>query len=442
MALTTATMLTELGRATGTLRRGGTTTASGTDKTAVDSGLIGPASYDDALKNWWLLLTSGTYGTLALRRLINNGSSTAYTASSGTMTWLDALAGVSGSGVTYQLYSIDPQYLVDALNEARILCQKRLWRPIVDFGVITGSRIFNGGFAHWSGGLPLGWTKSNSALTVARGVGQHGQQARLTGAYYLGGSMPHLADVLALAGEKVKLYATVYATAASQARIGLVESTTTYSSYHDGDSLFAELPTAEISIPAGDYLFSARLYAGAAESWFENVYTTGGPKMYAYPVPSAFIGSPTRIEICRTQGANNEYIVTKGYDPMTDWDFVQMDAYDAGSALATIGHIVFRAGQAPSSEYRMKWYGKGLLSEVTLLADSMEVDADTSLYLYAWAQYLLGERLAGEVRHDDKLYDDYMKMAEQGMAKVEGFESRGEHLSKSEVRRGPPELVF
>ena len=434
MALALSTLLTELGHATGTLRRSGTTTATGSTLTAVDSGLIGPAGYDDALKDMWLLGTSGTYGTLALRRLINNGSSTAYTAATGTMTWLDALAGNFGSGVTYQLYTIDPQYLVDALNDARRLCQKYLWREIVDIGHVTGSRIFNGGFVHWSSAaVPLGWR--NNSTTMSRvSAPLTGNSIQLTGAAgsidtYTQPFLPIRESLTDLESTNtISLYADVITSTASHARIRILVGTSYYSDYHAGDNIWAQLKLENKSVDKGAGARFALHIEGNNTAQFTNVYTKGGPQVYQYAVPSTYMPGSFQIGIADSSDLTQMGGAGLYYRPTTNWRFVRdVMMLDEVEAATVTGLVQFDS--PPPNGHRMQWLGRGFLSSVALLTDEMEVDNDTSFYLYAWAKWSLFNRLAGERRHDPQLYDDYMKAADRALAEVEGYERRGQHIT-------------
>lgn len=102
----------------------GTTSGAGSTTTAVDSGHAGWG--DDYYKDRYILLTSGTYS--GHYRPVSG-----YTSSSGTFTWLRALAGGSGSSVTYEVYPFDPTWYTQALREAALKVQLRplrwTWAP-------------------------------------------------------------------------------------------------------------------------------------------------------------------------------------------------------------------------------------------------------------------------------------------------------------------------
>lgn len=99
----------------------GTTTGAGSSTTAVDSGMAGFG--DRHFAGWWILLTSGTYS--GHFRQIDD-----YTSSTGTFTWLRALAGGSGSSVTYELYKHDPRWLTQAMRDAVQWAYPALSRPM------------------------------------------------------------------------------------------------------------------------------------------------------------------------------------------------------------------------------------------------------------------------------------------------------------------------
>lgn len=457
--LTLATMLTDLGRATGTLRRSGTTTAAGSATTAVDSGLISPAPTNNMLKDFWLLGTSGTYGTLALRRFLDS-----HTGSSGTMTWLDALAGNFGSGVTYQLYTIDPQYLADALNDARLLCSKYVFRQFTDF-LVANSPVVNGCFTWWdaTNAVPMGWVKSNSALTSVSNSGPNNNYvAKLTSsdatARWLETQPTFYADSLALAGKTIKLYCDMQSDTASHARVGVLlnstktymdkyynyNGTTTTSGYAPADALWYRAQNESVAVLStiNAVQFLMEIAHATAVTRFSKFYITGGPRMTTYPVVGDWLGEPTDIyvqtspDLTRRGFQSSSWIRVKA-----NYEEIETSQNFASSATNRVGRLVLKGGGYPDG-YLMKWVGKAYLSSVSLLTDSMEVDHDTKWYLYECAKYVLFNRLAEEHRHDDKLRDDYKKSASEAWQMKTNMEDKQEHASAGKPDRAYPMRFF
>ncbi len=110
--------------------RPGTTTATGSNVTAVDSLL---AEFpDDYFIDWYIYLTSGTYA--ASKRPVSD-----FTSTGGTVTWTAILAGNSGSSITYELHRIDPTYFMQALNNAMLETYPYLYKEIADETVTASS---------------------------------------------------------------------------------------------------------------------------------------------------------------------------------------------------------------------------------------------------------------------------------------------------------------
>ena len=422
----------------------GTTTGAGSTTTAVCSDMAG-LSYlpEPAVKNRWILLTSGTYSG-SVRPI------SGFTASSGTITWQTALAGASGNAVTFEIHRIDPRSKLAALNMARRRASEYLFRSIVDVGNVTGSLIFNGGFVHWSSStVPLGWRVSTA--TLAR------EAAHLTGGSVilktLAGSLDtyiqpyfpiRMSTTDLVTAGTMSMYADVRTGAASNARIYINTGTpgdSYYSDYHSGDDGWTQLKLENKSITKNINKFFFSLNTETTTSaQFTNVYSQGGPQVWQYAVPNTYIGSPSQIRVATTSELTRKGGAGLDYLPVTNWDFIQDTLALAEDETAlTTGLIQFK-GTRPLDGYRMQWFGKGLLSSVSADTDSMEVDNDTSPYLYAWAKHLLFLRLASTPAPVEVL-DRYKRMAEEGWAEVEAMEGTMRNVSPP-VPAGPYPVRF
>ena len=90
-----------------------TTNITGSDKVIVSTGLISSGyDDDDALIDYWIRITSGTDDD-AVRRIDD------YTGSSGSCTVASGANLSSGSSITFEVYTRDPNDIIDALNTAR-----------------------------------------------------------------------------------------------------------------------------------------------------------------------------------------------------------------------------------------------------------------------------------------------------------------------------------
>ena len=116
MATTTLdTLLPEYGRRKGVYVGSFTTTSNptGSAKTLTSTGLLS-AGYnsDDDLNDYWVRITSGTDDDL-IRRVDD------HTGSTGVLTLAAGASISSGTNVTFEVYTEDPQLLVNELNSAR-----------------------------------------------------------------------------------------------------------------------------------------------------------------------------------------------------------------------------------------------------------------------------------------------------------------------------------
>jgi hypothetical protein len=90
-----------------------TTDVTGSDKVITSTGLINSGyDDDDSLIDYWIRITSGTDDD-AIRRVDD------YTGSTGSCTVASGGNLSSGSSVTFEVYTRDPQEIIDALNSAR-----------------------------------------------------------------------------------------------------------------------------------------------------------------------------------------------------------------------------------------------------------------------------------------------------------------------------------
>ena len=137
MATTTLdTLLPEYGRRKGVYVGSFTTTSNptGSAKTLTSTGLLS-AGYnsDDDLNDYWVRITSGTDDDL-IRRVDD------HTGSTGVLTLAAGASISSGTNVTFEVYTEDPQLLVNELNSARASAFPALHRVIHDRDVTGASQ--------------------------------------------------------------------------------------------------------------------------------------------------------------------------------------------------------------------------------------------------------------------------------------------------------------
>ena len=137
MATTTLnTLLPEYARRKGVYVGSFTTTSnpSGSAKTLTSTGLISSGyNSDDDLNDHWVRITSGTDDD-ELRRIDD------HTGSTGVLTLASGTNLSSGTNVTFEIYTEDPQLLINELNSARSSAFPALHRVIHDRDVTGASQ--------------------------------------------------------------------------------------------------------------------------------------------------------------------------------------------------------------------------------------------------------------------------------------------------------------
>uniref|UniRef100_A0A6M3L6S3 Uncharacterized protein n=1 Tax=viral metagenome TaxID=1070528 RepID=A0A6M3L6S3_9ZZZZ len=146
--------------------RTGTTTGAGSSTTAADTVLAdkGDDFYNDT---HFILLTSGTYATKI--RPVSD-----FTSTGGIVTWTAALAGASGSGVTYELSIFHPDDVKRCLNAAALEAFPYLRKRIIDESLISGNWLRDPGFEDWSSTTALYHWQAVGTATFAQGTSIYG----------------------------------------------------------------------------------------------------------------------------------------------------------------------------------------------------------------------------------------------------------------------------
>ena len=268
----------------------GTATSAGAagGTTIVDTALKAKANdwISDAPQEMYDFITSGTYD--GEERKISSLDNT-----TGTLTTL-AHTGQIASAVTYEVHRLfSPSEKRRALITAARNAFPCVFTPVRDESLTTGNWLMNGDVETWTvATYPDNWrvssvtaTKTTTAKLFKRGV----TSCKLnTAAGYLYQDWTYNDDLKELRGKTVTFRAKGYCDTASCLRLCIHDGTTsTYSSYHDGDSKWVEdnTPmevTATIAEDATDVSFRVYHAVAAGTSYVDDlrVYGPARDKLY------------------------------------------------------------------------------------------------------------------------------------------------------------------
>lgn len=221
----------------------GTATSDGNagGTTIVDTSLMSyPNDWIDSTSAiMWDMVTSGTYDEEE-RKISSLDNST------GTLTVL-AHGGKIVSAVTFRVHRLfkasDKRIaIVDAAKSIYPHCYKE----VLDESIVSGNWLKDGSFERWTTSTNLtDWNESTSTATktTTSPYYKHGKTSCKidTAAGYIEQSLDQWDDLKHLAGQAVTFTVQGWCDTASCLRIGVYDgTTTTYSSYHDGDSAWTE----------------------------------------------------------------------------------------------------------------------------------------------------------------------------------------------------------
>ncbi len=413
--------------------------------TTSDGAADGTTVIDTALKaqaNDWVTdyaydrITSGTYDGEE-RKVSSLGNTT------GTLTVL-AHTGKIVSGVTYEVHR-----LLSASDKRKALIYAAkagfpyIFKQVRDESKTVGNWLKNGDVENWaSSSYPDNWRVS--AVTAAKNTTapyytRGSTSCKLsTAAGYLYQSNTENTDLMDLKGKSITFSAQVWSNTASDTRLAIYDgTTTTYSSYHAGDSAFAEL-SVTATIAASPSQVSFRVY-------ITNNTTT------AYVDDLRAIG-PTRDKIDISDlglALNYPHQVFQADDTaINEEPWGRLRNYEIGSD----GYVYLSEG---SQDYRLRIIGIGYLDflvsgvsstawAATIAIDSPQTEilvAEAAMYLCR--QMILPNFSSGESKRWEKALDYWdaelaLRRGKYGMktpgATVQWFES-GRSAYKSRYGR-------
>lgn len=355
-----------------------TTTSGGSSTTLVDTALMAKANdwIEDAPAEMYDRITSGTY--IAEERKASSLDNT-----TGTLTTL-AHGGTIATAVTYEIHRLfNASEKRHALISAARHSFPFLYRVVRDDSKTVGNWLRNGDVEIWAlTTVPDNWVVS--ALTCAenttspyfsRGL----SSVALSGsAGYLYQSNVQVPDLIELAGKSVTFKADVWSDTATDTRLSIYDgTTTTYSDYHAGDSIKANI-SVSATIADSPSVVRFAIHRGAASAAYADDFRVSGPardKVYIGDLDLA-LDRTHRITQSSDSNINNE-----------PWQTLRN--YEIGND----GYIYLHEG---TSDYRLRIEGMGYLNflasgvastdwAATIDIDSPQLDiliAEAVMYLY------------------------------------------------------------
>lgn len=398
MSTTLEACMLELSRQIGDFWTGTTTSAGAAGGTTiVDTSLSAKANdwIADAPQEMYDRITSGTYDEQ--ERKISSLDNT-----TGTLTTL-AHGGQIGSSVTYEVHRL---FSASEKRRALIYAARKafpyIFTEINDDSKTTGNWLRDGDLENgWtSSTVNSYWTASTSTMTkttTAKYFKRGATSMKIdTAAGYVYQDWSLNDNLKLLRGKQVTFKAETWCDTASCLRLAIYDgTTTTYSSYHDGDSTWRDDAdpldvTATIDDEATDVSFRIYHASAAGTSYVDDlrVTGTGWDKVYIGDL-GLYQNQPHTVEI-----QHDNYIQ---YEP-----WLRLHKYDVDSdGYLLLGNL--------SSDYRIRIKGIGVLDflasgasstswSATIAIDSPQTDiliAEAVIYLYTqmiMPNYTSGER--------------------------------------------------
>ena len=380
----------------------GTSTATGSSTTLVDSGL--KYRPDDYFNGFWLLITSGTYA--GSERFIS-----VFTSSSGTITWLAALAGNSGSGVTYEIHRFRPLDITGAINDARIEAYPYLHRRVIDESLVTGSHLLDGGFEDWSSTTVLNnWTNTGTGTFAQRTTPVNGRlwdkyAVTVTPGGANGGIRQGQAQNVGLSdlcGHTVYFKAWVNGTAAD-AIIRITDDDGNTDSDAVAASATWELLECQRTIKSDSVTVQFDILSPGNNAFYVDNARVTGPANYRYRM-FTHLEDILEVGYQSASGGLNNYPCD---DLVAKLPYVRLKnsryIYDG-----TKREIFLM--DSPLDNRKLRIIGKGPLSSVSADADTMELDGNHIRVIVALAASKLYKRYANVVSGEDR--NNYLQIAE------------------------------
>ena len=366
--------------------RQGTTTGAGSSTTAVDTVLADKP--DDYYSLYYLLLTSGTYSG-SIRPLSD------FTQTGGVMTWLAALAGASGTAVTYELCLFHPSDVLRALNEASFEGYPYVKRRIRDVNLlISGNWLNDGGFEDWTSATALREWAAVGTATFAKRTTIYASRlwgktaVMVTSVAANDGIKQSTANNAALAdlrGNSVTFRAQVAGTSGDVVIRITDDDGTTSSSALTGAATW-ELLEVTRTISSSTKVVTFDIISPGNQAFYVDNARVIGPAIYKYKLPFFVVDV---AELSLQSNANETWMCD---DVDEAYPFSQISTYDY--VYNNTDRILYIPRSLPQ-ERKIKIIGGGYLSTLSADTDTVELDGDELRPYIALAAHKLYQSQAG-----------------------------------------------
>jgi hypothetical protein len=277
-------------------------TNTGTASTGiVDTSLKAYADADDGIVSVWVTILETTDNAAPEDEITRALSSSAYTASSGTLAVEPDFSAAMNSGDTYMLTTVDPNTIGYEIDRAIRTLFPALYQPVIDESIAIDNLLTNSDFETFSGGAFTGWTLV-SAPTVTQETTRviHGSSSAKVVAGGTGGgivqTLTNSVNTEGIVGKMILYKAWSHTGAGGQARIGVSFNGTsyTYSDYHNGEDEW-ELLSVEATIPTDMSALSVICEVTANDTaYFDAAWAAISP-LYKYTLPTTIEHGPFAV---------------------------------------------------------------------------------------------------------------------------------------------------
>lgn len=370
----------------------GTTTSTGTSTTLIDSALTSKA-------NDWV--SDGTGDRVVTTVRITSGNNdgeerevTSLDNSTGTVTVDRAFSNAVASSVTYEINrQFTAQEKEDAIDHACYMAFPDLYTKVIDETITFGNWLRNGCFDTWtSSANPDEWavdTITAAEETTVENTHRGTSSCKLTRAGsdgFLYTDETLVRDLWDLEEESPTFYAWVKADVASQVRLAILDgTTTTYSSYHSGDSAWRELDvSATIAQYATGVEFRVCVESDNTAVYVDDARVVSVGGKYAYDISDLGLHMNQPHQVRRIIDDEKPYY---SYELLRCWEGPTVD-----------GRIRFR--KALPDEAKLQIVGMGYLTPPTS-STSCSVDEPQVKVITALAAVYLFDLMIGRCADSD-----------------------------------------
>jgi hypothetical protein len=337
----------------------GLTTGAGTATTMVDAALMGKQN-DWITDNTFVILSDEPTGSAAIydERKVSSLDNT-----TGTLTTL-TFAAAPGTGIDYYLNRLfSPSDIRTALVQAAKLVHPSLFTRVWDESHRAGNWLKDGSMDVWTSTSALTyWTKSaltETQTSTARLFMNGSYSCKLsTAAGYIGQSIADNDDLKYLRGKHVTFTGRGWCDTASCLRLAIYDgTTTTYSSYHAGNSAWDNVTDpwsvdADISETATEVAFRVYFDVLTANAYVDDLRVMGTfyPKINIHDLNLAQ-DRPIRISYFPNEDNLLSPIPIRNY--VLDTDYIYLDEAYAGNRLRIegIGYLDYLASGVSSTDW-------------------------------------------------------------------------------------------